>query len=177
MITPQSPQGRVRAVSLRGRRGFSLAEVITVLAVVGILAGISVLRLNPAKDAAKTAAVTSDLRTIALAAQSYQMDHGKWPRSGGDGTTPADLVNYLPGGFSFRGPDYSYEYRNVEVDGQPPAVSIMVRTRNPTLQDRLMASLGGRDGFVASGGFLSYVLSGSIQMGVPESGTIAAPPE
>lgn len=172
---PHSWRVPSRSLPFRDWRGFSLAEVITVLAVVGILAGISVLRMNPAKNAAKTAAVTSDLRTIALAAQSYQVDHGKWPRSGGEGSTPADLVNYLPGGFRFRGPDYSYEYRHVEAEGQPPAISILVRASNPALQDRLMASLGGRDGFVASGGVLSYILSGGIQMGVPESGTIAAP--
>lgn len=169
------PRSVGRSLPVRSRRGFSLAEVITVLAVVGILAGISVLRLNPAKDAAKTAAVTSDLRTISLAAQAYQMDTGKWPGSGGTGSMPPDLVNYLPGGFSFRGPDYSYEYRSVETEGQPPAVSITVRSTNPALMEKLVAALGGRDGFVASGGVLSYVLSGSVRMGVPESGTIAAP--
>lgn len=170
------PHPARRSLRQRTRRGFSLAELVTVLAVVGILAAISVLRANPAKDAARTAAVTSDLRTIALAAQSYQAEHGRWPRSGGVGTTPADLVNYLPGGFSFRGPGYSYEYRSTEAPGEPPSVFITVRTESPTLQERLMASLGARDGFVASGGMLSYVLSGTYQMDLPESGTITSKP-
>lgn len=170
------PHTARRPSLLRARRGFSLAEIITVLAVVGILAAISVLRANPAKDAAKTAAVTSDLRTIALAAQSYQMDHGRWPRSGGVGTTPADLVTYLPGGFRFRGPDYAFEYRSTEVQGKPASVVITVHTLSPTLQERLMASLGSRDGFVASGGLLSYILSGSFETRLPESGTITATP-
>lgn len=145
------------------------------LAVVGILAGISALRANPAKEAARATAVTSDIRTIALAAQAYQIEHGKWPRSGGDGTPPADLINYLPGGFPFRGPSYSYQYENVEVAGQPPSVMISVRTTDPALMNRLANTLGHRQDFVSNGSMLSYILSGSFQMGLPESGTIAAP--
>jgi prepilin-type N-terminal cleavage/methylation domain-containing protein len=69
---PPPPAGRWKAGPgahaagrLRGRGGFTIIEILAVLAVVSILAAIAYARLQSQKDKATVAAMTSDLRAIA----------------------------------------------------------------------------------------------------------------
>lgn len=57
------------------RRGFSLVELLTVIAVIGILAGILIPVVGRVRDSAKTSACSSNLRQLGMAAQLYSADN------------------------------------------------------------------------------------------------------
>ena len=68
----------------RGRRlGFSLIEVLLVVSVLAIIAGVVVPQVNSVMDDAKNAAVLKDLHEFTFAIERYRADH--------NGATP-DLI-------------------------------------------------------------------------------------
>lgn len=56
------------------RKGFTLIEVLVVLVVLSILAGIAIAKYLDTKDAAYVASMKADLRNFALYEQNYHMD-------------------------------------------------------------------------------------------------------
>jgi prepilin-type N-terminal cleavage/methylation domain-containing protein/prepilin-type processing-associated H-X9-DG protein len=62
------------------RSGFSLIELVVVLAVLGILAALILAGVQRVRDAAARAACASNLRQLALAAQMYAGDRHHFPR-------------------------------------------------------------------------------------------------
>lgn len=64
------------------RRGFTLVELLVVIAVVALLLGILLPALSGARQRAKAVACLSGLRQIGLASQAYAMENGdRLPRS------------------------------------------------------------------------------------------------
>lgn len=74
----------------RLRQGFSLIELLVVVAITGLLAMLVFPSLQTARERAKTAACTSNLRQVGVAMLNYAADH--------DGTLPpaADLGQAWP---------------------------------------------------------------------------------
>ncbi len=66
---------------IRSSRGFTLLEILLVVAAIAILAGIVILAINPAKQLADTrnAARKAAVREIKTAIEQYQIDHGHLP--------------------------------------------------------------------------------------------------
>src|SRR4051812_18123418 len=58
-----------------GRKGFTLIELIVVVVVIGVLAGIAIARFVSAKEAAYVASMKSDLRNFVLYEQFYAEDN------------------------------------------------------------------------------------------------------
>jgi MSHA pilin protein MshC len=56
------------------RKGFTLIELIVVVVVIGILAGIAIARFVAIKEAAYLASMKADLRNFALYEQNYLID-------------------------------------------------------------------------------------------------------
>lgn len=75
--------------------GFSLIELVTVVLIVGILAGVAAPKLMRGSDEAAIESTISHLKTIALAAEIYQNETGEWPANGGTGNMPPLFSDYL----------------------------------------------------------------------------------
>ena len=68
-------------MSNRYSRGFTLLEILLVVAAIAILAGIVIVAINPARQLGETrnAQRKVDIRTILSAVQQYQLKYGRLP--------------------------------------------------------------------------------------------------
>jgi len=67
--------------SLKSNKGFTLIELVVVIAILGILAGIAIPRFMDATATARGAKIVADMRTIDSAAMLYQAKTGDLPGS------------------------------------------------------------------------------------------------
>lgn len=80
--------------SLRqGQRGFTLLEVLLVVAIIALLAGIVILAINPGKNLGDTrnAQRSADVTTILNAVYQYSLDNGNVPST--IGTSAVEICN------------------------------------------------------------------------------------
>ena len=75
--------------SLKSNKGFTLIELVVVIAILGILAGIAIPRFMDATATARGAKIVADLRTIDSAIMIYNAKTGKFPTKIGDLTADA----------------------------------------------------------------------------------------
>jgi len=69
---------------MKDSRGFTLAEVLIVIALLGILASIVVLNFGGSDRPANERALKGNLQALRSAVALYKADHGQWPCSTGD---------------------------------------------------------------------------------------------
>jgi prepilin-type N-terminal cleavage/methylation domain-containing protein len=134
-------------ILVKKNKGFTLLEILLVIAIISILAVIVILALNPSKQLADTrnSQRRSDIKTLANAVYQYSIDHnGEFPppidsamRSIGNGPTGCDIIcgNQLaqldnnPKAspklvYDFKNPFinkvFAYSYKNDEIDEDKP---------------------------------------------------------
>ena len=73
------------------KRGFTLIEMVVVLAVVAILAAILVPTIEKNINDAKKARAANEVQVIAAAMASFFKDVGRWPNTDGSSSLPANL--------------------------------------------------------------------------------------
>ena len=150
---------------MRGRRGFTFVEMLTVMFVIGILATIAVLRYIDLRDRATASGMASELNGIRLAAYNYWADHDAWPAEAAAGVVPAGLAPYLPRNFSFARPRYAIDWESfVPANGSPSGgngvmqVGLTVTSTSSSLIHALVLAAAGGAPFFVVGNTLTYVI-------------------
>ena len=92
----------------RDRSGFTLLELLVVIMMLGILAGIAIPNFQKALWKATAAHVIGDARTVHLAASEFLTDNGRFPSGSGWGRVPPELEEYLPDGYDFEHEEITY---------------------------------------------------------------------
>ena len=59
--------------------GFTLVEVLTVIVIIGILAGIAIPAINAALRGARNTAIRTDVDVLSQAIEAYKLQHGAYP--------------------------------------------------------------------------------------------------
>lgn len=72
------------------KAGFTLVELLLVVTILGVLAGIAVMNLGGAGEEARIRATQSDIATIQQAVTTYEIRTGKYPSSIEDLTKEID---------------------------------------------------------------------------------------
>lgn len=81
------------------RRGFTLVEILVVIAIIGLLSAFMVPKLLGVQDRGKDTAVKSVMHSVQLAIEAYHMENEVYPM-GSDITVAALCENYLmPGNY------------------------------------------------------------------------------
>lgn len=109
------------------KKGFSLIELIVVIAIIGLLASITAVSLGQSRQKADVAKATSDFRALSHALEMYRQDHkGELPQAP-SGMTISDLVTNYLSAYITRAPQISqrmvaspnvYFYTNPVSDGK-----------------------------------------------------------
>jgi type II secretory pathway pseudopilin PulG len=136
-----------------------MIELLIVVLVISVLAGIALLRFIDLRNTARAAEVAGDFRVILVAAYNYQADNNAWPPDAGPGVIPPALGGLLPGGFRFTKPEYTLDYDNLGVGGAY-VVGVTVTSANAKLMAKLIQKLGAIHPYFVAGGALTYIISG-----------------
>ena len=151
-------------MSRRNRRGFTFVELMVVVLVIAILAGMMVMRYIELKHRALTAQATADMENVRLAAFTKFYDTGQWPNAAGRGVMPPELVPYLGRGFSFARPDYTLEFENFVPPGGGTSATYQVAIRfssnNQNLVNTMIQVVGDRSPYIVLGNDVAVVLVG-----------------
>ena len=70
---------RVRPHRPAARAAFTLTEMLVVVAIIVVLAGVGIAYLLPKVDEAKEGVVKSQLQTLTQACEMYKLSNGDWP--------------------------------------------------------------------------------------------------
>lgn len=118
-----------RADARRRARGFTLIEVMVVIAIIGILATLIVPKIMNRPDQARRVAATQDIATVMQSLKLYRLDNGRYPTTDqglralvAKPTTDPVPNNWKDGGYLERLPNdpwgNPYQYLNPGVHGE-----------------------------------------------------------
>jgi prepilin-type N-terminal cleavage/methylation domain-containing protein len=73
------------------RKGFTLIDLLIVVAIIAILALIAIPNFLEAQTRSKVSRAKADLRSLAVALEAYAVDNMSVPPDGNDGGSPFEL--------------------------------------------------------------------------------------
>lgn len=93
------------------QRGFSLVELMVVITIIGILAGIAIPKFQTFRARAQQTEAKSGLNAVFLSAQAYEANYGEYPLEDGNPLGPTDYAFKITEiGFATGGNRQRYEY-------------------------------------------------------------------
>lgn len=135
----------------RGRRGWTLIELLMVMLILGILVNLAVPALRLIRRRAEAAHVIGDMRVIHVAALASHADLGLYPPTDDWGNVPPPFVPTLPEGFEFLYGEAMYRWhRYAAPDGSPmdpsqtELLAVEVRVDDPGLAATIRSLYKGR---------------------------------
>ena len=99
-------------MKLRGSKGFTIIELLIVIAVIAILVGIALPRFKGMRDEGNIARAKGELRTLQSAVESYRIHTGTYPATGATwqtaltGATPQIVSAAMNDPFAAAGTQY-----------------------------------------------------------------------
>lgn len=151
---------RRSAPTRRAVRGFSMIELLVVMAVIGLLAGLAIPRYRDMKRRAASAAVMGDFSTVRVAAYNYFADSGKFAGDAGPGSPPPGLVPYLPMNFEFSNATYTLDYDTWSDPGGVTIMGVTVTSDDQALVHMIARNVkAGTPGLLVGNSF-TYILTG-----------------
>ena len=151
----------------KAQKGFSLIELLIVVAIILIIAAIAIPNFLRSKIAANESATVQNMRSIATAEFSYQNLYGIGYSAnlgdlGGAGTGPtaANLIDNVLASGTKSGYVIAYAPANLDTNGNP--LSFTVNT-SPVLQD----STGTRYFYVDQSGVIRWKIGGAATVTDP----------
>ena len=85
---------------LRNKRAFSLVEILVVVILLGILAGVVIPRFTDASDDARAAATSANVNTIQSQVEVYRSKFGSYPANL-NALVTAGYIPEVPSGLSY----------------------------------------------------------------------------
>lgn len=82
-----SETGRTKRGTAERRSGFTIIELLIVIAIIGIITAVMIPKLFAAGEKAKQKRTMADLRILAGAIEYYSVDYGQYPRIGSQQAT------------------------------------------------------------------------------------------
>ena len=152
--------------ALHGRGGFTLAEVVVVLAVISIVVRIALPNVQEALARARASAALGDVEVVRTAAAAFYARANGWPEDAPPGVVPEGLEEDLPAGFSFDRGTYRIDWERWSVpDGLPGGsgsttlLGISIATDDPLLGNAVAALIGAR-GWYTIGNNATFLVDG-----------------
>ena len=92
---------RLKVQKLQVSGGFSLVELLVVISIIGLLAGLTSVAVSRAMEAGKKAKAKGDLTAIVAAVKAYKNEYGRFPSSAGPSDDEHLYASYATGQTKF----------------------------------------------------------------------------